>query len=150
MNFQSDDVTPATSSYPVRNTVTNKSSLTVDMIQLIYKKNLYLIQEFHSLFHTKICEYLWHFVTNLHIFKLRNCWLHVQPPSWMPTPCRFSATAYSIYSQLPSISGDHLLHPQPEDELRGWVTGIALPFLVLSLHYMPGRQSKQVTNGYRT
>jgi hypothetical protein len=26
-----------------------------------------------------------------------------------------SATAYSIYSQLPSICGGHLLHPQPED-----------------------------------
>jgi hypothetical protein len=23
--------------------------------------------------------------------------------------------AYSIYSKLPSISGGHLLHPQPED-----------------------------------
>jgi hypothetical protein len=30
-------------------------------------------------------------------------------------PCRLSATAYSIYSRLPSISGGHLLHPQPED-----------------------------------
>jgi hypothetical protein len=24
-------------------------------------------------------------------------------------------TVYSIYSQLPSISGDYLLHPEPED-----------------------------------
>jgi hypothetical protein len=28
--------------------------------------------------------------------------------------CRLSATAYSIYSQLPSIPGGHLLYPQPE------------------------------------
>ena len=26
-----------------------------------------------------------------------------QPPAWGTTPCRLSATAYSIYSQLPSI-----------------------------------------------
>jgi hypothetical protein len=30
-------------------------------------------------------------------------------------PCRLSAIAYSIYSQLPSISGGRLLHPQPQD-----------------------------------
>jgi hypothetical protein len=30
-------------------------------------------------------------------------------------PCRLSATAYSIYSQLPTISGGRLLHPQSED-----------------------------------
>jgi hypothetical protein len=27
------------------------------------------------------------------------------PPSWRTTPCRLSATAYSIYSQLPSVPG---------------------------------------------
>jgi len=31
------------------------------------------------------------------------------------TPCQLSVTAYSIYSQLPSISRGRLLHPQPED-----------------------------------
>jgi hypothetical protein len=36
-------------------------------------------------------------------------------PSWRPTPCRLPATAYSVYLQLPSISGGHLLYPQPED-----------------------------------
>jgi hypothetical protein len=41
-----------------------------------------------------------------------------QPPSWMTTPCRLSATAYSIYSQLPSISEGRLLYPQPEDAPR--------------------------------
>jgi hypothetical protein len=32
-----------------------------------------------------------------------------------PTPCRLSTTACSIYSQLDSISGGRLHHPQPED-----------------------------------
>jgi hypothetical protein len=37
-------------------------------------------------------------------------------PSWTTTPCRLSATAYSIYSQLSSIlCGGRFLHPQPED-----------------------------------
>jgi hypothetical protein len=36
---------------------------------------------------------------------VRGCRPHAQPPSWRTTPCRLSATAYSIYSQLPSISG---------------------------------------------
>ncbi|KAJ4442174.1 hypothetical protein ANN_12040 [Periplaneta americana] len=31
------------------------------------------------------------------------------------TPYQLSTTAYSIYSQLPSISGGRLLYPQPED-----------------------------------
>jgi hypothetical protein len=30
-------------------------------------------------------------------------------------PFRLSPTAYSVYSQLPSISGGRLLHSQPED-----------------------------------
>jgi hypothetical protein len=37
------------------------------------------------------------------------------PPSWRTTPFWLSPTAYSIYLQLPSISGGHLLHLQPED-----------------------------------
>jgi hypothetical protein len=32
-------------------------------------------------------------------------WLLAQPPSWRTTPCRLFATAYPIYSQLPSVSG---------------------------------------------
>jgi hypothetical protein len=39
----------------------------------------------------------------------------VQPPSWRTIPYRMSATAHSIYSQLPSASGGRLLHPQPEN-----------------------------------
>jgi hypothetical protein len=40
-------------------------------------------------------------------------WLSFQPPNCKTVRCLLSATAYSIYSQLPSISGG--LHPQPED-----------------------------------
>jgi hypothetical protein len=36
-------------------------------------------------------------------------------PKLRNSPCRLSATAYSIYSQLPSVSGGRFLHPQPED-----------------------------------
>jgi hypothetical protein len=42
------------------------------------------------------------------------CYLPAQSPSWKATPFRLSATAYSIYWQLPSISGGRLLHPQLE------------------------------------
>jgi hypothetical protein len=38
-----------------------------------------------------------------------------QPQSWRTTPCWPSTTAYTLYSQLLSVSGDYLLHPQPED-----------------------------------
>jgi hypothetical protein len=40
---------------------------------------------------------------------------HAQPTNLRTAPCRISATAYSIYSQLPSTSGDLLLHLQPEN-----------------------------------
>jgi hypothetical protein len=36
-------------------------------------------------------------------------------PTPKPEACRLSATAYSIYSQLPSRCGGRLLQPQPED-----------------------------------
>jgi hypothetical protein len=45
-----------------------------------------------------------HFVTHYY-FTVRGCWAHAQPQSWRRTPCRLSAAAYSIYSQLPSVSG---------------------------------------------
>jgi hypothetical protein len=32
------------------------------------------------------------------------CLPHLQTPSWRTTPCRLSAAAYSVYSQLPSIA----------------------------------------------
>jgi hypothetical protein len=40
---------------------------------------------------------------------------HAQPESWRTTLCRLSATAYSMHSQLPFISGGRLLHPQTQD-----------------------------------
>ena len=42
------------------------------------------------------------FVTG-YVFTVRSCLHLAQPPSWRTTPCRLSTTAYSIYSQLPSI-----------------------------------------------
>jgi hypothetical protein len=36
-------------------------------------------------------------------FCLRSCYRILQTPNYMTTPCRLSATPYSIYSQLPSI-----------------------------------------------
>jgi hypothetical protein len=42
-----------------------------------------------------------YFVTS-DISMVRGFQSHAQLPSWMTTPCRLSATAYSIYSQLPS------------------------------------------------
>jgi len=39
------------------------------------------------------------------VFTVRSCQHLAQPASWKITPCRLSATAYSIYSQLPSILG---------------------------------------------
>jgi hypothetical protein len=58
--------------------------------------------------------FLFTFVTGL-FFTLRSCWPHARLLNSRTTPCRPSATAYSIYSQLPSITGGRLLYPQPED-----------------------------------
>ena len=65
-----------------------------------------LISLFRCLGHTKVsiqvlgkCSW---FATKL-FFTVRNCQHVAQPPSYRTTPCRLSATAYSIYSQLPSI-----------------------------------------------
>jgi hypothetical protein len=49
------------------------------------------------------------------IFTTRIWKPHAQFSRWRYTPCRFSATDYSIYSQLPSISGGRLFRLQPED-----------------------------------
>jgi hypothetical protein len=57
---------------------------------------------------------LWHILTGL-IFTMRNLIPHAQPSSWRTTPCRVSVTAYSVYSQLPSVSGGRLLHSHLED-----------------------------------
>jgi hypothetical protein len=39
---------------------------------------------------------------NEFVFYGEGLLAHVQPPSWRTTPCRLSAAAYSIYSQLTS------------------------------------------------
>jgi hypothetical protein len=44
------------------------------------------------------------FVTIL-FFPLKGCWPHAKFSSLKTTPCHLSTTAYSIYSQLPSIAG---------------------------------------------
>jgi hypothetical protein len=44
------------------------------------------------------------FVTR-YVFTVRGCYHLTQPPSCRTTPCRLSATTYSTYSHLPSISG---------------------------------------------
>ena len=46
-----------------------------------------------------ICEY---FITR-YVLTGRNCQHLAQRPDWRTTPFRLSATAYSMYSQLPSI-----------------------------------------------
>jgi hypothetical protein len=43
-----------------------------------------------------------------------------QLASWKTAPCLPSVTAYSVFLQLPSISGGHLLCPQPKDVIPWW------------------------------
>jgi hypothetical protein len=94
---------------------------------------------------------LWSFVTSL-FFTVRSWKPHMQPPSWRIAPHQLSATVYSIYSQLPSISGGCLLHPQPEDvPCRGdkgpWLqTGYGLDNWIIDHLYTPLR----TTHNYST
>ena len=39
------------------------------------------------------------------VCTVRSCWHLAQPPSWRTISCRLSTTAYSVFSQLPSILG---------------------------------------------
>jgi len=48
------------------------------------------------------------------IFMVRSCYPLTKLPCWRTTTCWLSATAYSIYSRLPSIFGGYLLHMQPK------------------------------------
>jgi hypothetical protein len=64
----------------------------------------------------------------------------VQLPNCRNTPCRLSATAFSICSQLPSISGDLLLYPQPEDTpcsgdngQGGTLTSITIIIIIITI-----------------
>ena len=66
-----------------------------------------LMSLFHCLGHTRVSVQvqglLYGFLVIRYVFMAIS-WQHLaQPPSWRTTPCRLSATAYSIYSQLPSI-----------------------------------------------
>jgi hypothetical protein len=59
---------------------------------------------------------LFTFVTGL-FFTVRSWYPQAQPPSWRTTPYRLSATAYSIYSELPSKTGgrsNYTLRPENE------------------------------------
>jgi hypothetical protein len=49
------------------------------------------------------------------IFTVRSCQPLTQSPSRRTTPYRLSATAYSIYSQLSSISRGCILHLKPKN-----------------------------------
>jgi len=42
-------------------------------------------------------------IRNMILLTVRSCLHLAQPPSRRTTPCRLSATTYSVYSQLPSI-----------------------------------------------
>jgi hypothetical protein len=54
--------------------------------------------------HSDMCHLdLW-VLLNMGSFTGWSCWHFIQPPSWRTIPSRLSAAAYSIYSQLPSIS----------------------------------------------
>jgi len=50
------------------------------------------------------------------------------------TPCRVSAAVYSIYYQLPSVSGDHLFHPNLRTH-RTVLTWTQLVRLMMYYHY---------------
>jgi len=52
---------------------------------------------------------------NNHFFKARNCYNLPQPPKLKDHHLSAAATAYSIHSQLSSLSGGLLFHQQPED-----------------------------------
>ena len=63
---------------------------------------------FYCLHRSKVKFQLRGFVTwfvTWRVFTERSCQHLAQSPSRRITPCRLSATAYSIYSYLPSISG---------------------------------------------
>lgn len=45
------------------------------------------------------------FFVTIQFFVVKGCWPHAQPPRWRTTPRRMSTTAYSIDSQLTSITG---------------------------------------------
>ena len=70
------------------------------------------------------------FVTG-YVFKVRRLQHLAQPSNWKTTPCRLSATAYSIYSQLPSI----LEAVPPPLTLDAPCRGDRDPLITDELHY---------------
>jgi hypothetical protein len=78
--------------------------------KLLTFRNRNLMSVFHRLGHlswesVQVQGSLMTLVRNLFFFTVKGCQPHTQPPIWRTTPCRLSAAAYSIYSQLPSIPG---------------------------------------------
>ena len=63
-----------------------------------------LMSVFHCLGYTNLSVQVWGtcFITKP-VFTVRSCQHLDQSPCWKTTPCRLSATAYSIYLQLPSM-----------------------------------------------
>jgi hypothetical protein len=59
-------------------------------------------------------ETLWN-ISKHNVVTVRSCKPHTQHTSWRTAPRRLSMTAYSIYSQPPSVHGGRIFHPQPED-----------------------------------
>ena len=75
------------------------------------------------------------FVTK-YVFTMRSYQHHTQPPSWRTTPCRLSATAYSIYSQLLSTSGGRTSTRNMRTR-HAVVTGTHSPWDVTQLNIYP-------------
>jgi hypothetical protein len=83
-------------------------------------------------------------VSNMVFFSTeRNSYHLAQAPSWRTIPSRLSAAAYSIYSQLPSIS-----NAAPLSTTRGQaMTWCQEPTFMAVSHLkikIPGKKSRQV------
>jgi len=64
-----------------------------------------LMSLFHSVIRTKVSDQVRGTCSlTKPVFTVRICQHLAQPPSWMTTPFRLSATAFLIYSQLPFLS----------------------------------------------
>jgi hypothetical protein len=67
-------------------------------------------------------------------FRNKVLWPLAQPPSWMTTPCRLSATAYSIYSQLPNLEAvSYIRDPRMRNAV---VTGTHIPWAAVFTYYV--------------
>ena len=59
----------------------------------------------------RLCESL----QQVKLLRRRIVGISPNHTSWRSTPCLLSETAYSVYSQLPSMSKGYLLHPHHDD-----------------------------------